>query len=64
MRLTDFWERMEAVFGTSYAHSWARDQVLVALGGKTVEQALREGEAAKRVWAAVVAETDVPAALR
>lgn len=64
MRLTDFWSRMEAVFGQRYAHSWAADHVLASLAGRTVSQALAEGESAKRVWAAVVAEVDVPGPLR
>lgn len=64
MRLTDFWERMESVFGTRYAHSWAADHVLSSLRGRTVVQALADGESAKHVWQAVVAETDVPPQLR
>ena len=32
VRLTDFWERMELVFGPSYARSWAHDMVLPGLG--------------------------------
>ena len=62
--MTEFWRRMEAVFGQAYAHSWANDQVLASLSGRTVAQALAEGESAKHVWAAVVAETDVPGNLR
>lgn len=64
MRLTDFWSRMEAVFGQRYAHSWAADHVLASLNGRTVVEALSDGESAKRVWAAVVAEIDVPGTLR
>ena len=64
MRLTEFWRRMEAVFGAAYAHSWANDQVLAALSGRTVAQALADGESAKTVWAAVVAEAEVPGPLR
>lgn len=62
--MTEFWHRMEAVFGQAYAHSWANDQVLASLSGRTVAQALAEGESAKRVWAAVVAEAEVPGRLR
>lgn len=64
MRLTEFWRRMEAVFGKEYAQSWARDQVLAALQGRTVSQALAQGEPAKAVWAAVVEQADVPRTLR
>jgi len=42
VRLTDFWERMEEVFGPAYAHSWANDVVLPPLG-LTVEQAIASG---------------------
>ena len=63
MRLTEFWRRMEAVFGERYAHSWAQDHVLASLRGRTVAQALAEGESAKHVWAAVVTDADVPSLL-
>ena len=43
MRLTDFWERMEAHFGLAYAHSWAHDFVLPALGCTVNEAIARFG---------------------
>ena len=52
---------MEQHLGPGYAESWARDQVLAGLGGRTVEQALREGEDAKRVWRAVCDALGLPA---
>jgi hypothetical protein len=55
---------MERVFGTTYAPSVARDQVLSELGGRSVEQALADGEDTKRVWRAVCAHFDLPAAER
>ena len=64
MRLTVFWERMRAQFGDSYADSVAKDFVLAGLGGRTVNQALADGEAAKTVWRAVVETFDVPERLR
>ncbi|MFC6881077.1 MULTISPECIES: DUF3046 domain-containing protein [Actinomadura] len=63
MRLTQFWERMNQQFGESYAQSVAKDYVIAELGGRTIEQALAEGEPAKRVWKAVVATFDVPQSL-
>ncbi len=60
MRLTEFWQRMYAVFGEAYAHSYARDHVIAELGGRTVEQALTEGEDAKDVWRAVCRTVEVP----
>lgn len=66
MRLTDFWERLETVFGRGYARSVAHDQVLSQLGGRTIEQALAAGEETARVWRAVVAAYPdrVPSKLR
>jgi hypothetical protein len=55
LRLTDFWERLEQVFGAGYASSIASDQVLTQLGGRTIEQALRSGVETVTVWRAVVA---------
>jgi hypothetical protein len=55
VRLTDFWVRLEQVFGPGYAASVAEDQVLAQLGGRTIQQALREGELTVTVWRAVVA---------
>ena len=66
MRLTDFWWRMEQVFGPTYAASVASDQVLPQLGGRTVRQALAAGEETVAVWRAVVAAYSdrVPKAIR
>jgi hypothetical protein len=61
VRLTDFWERMRRSFGDSYADSLARDHVLSGLSGRTIEEALGEGEEVKTVWRAVCAEFEVPA---
>lgn len=55
---------MDEVMPHGYARSWARDQVLSALAGRTVEEALTEGESAKDVWRAVCATIDVPRHLR
>jgi len=63
VRLTDFWERMETVLGSSYAHSWAHDVVLPPLGC-TVMQAIAAGVDTKDVWRAVCATTEVPGVLR
>lgn len=64
MRLTNFWELMNAQFGETYAQSVAKDQVLAALGDRTVNQALADGEDAKVVWRAVCDTFDVPERLR
>ena len=64
VRLADFWERMDLTFGSAYARSWADDQVLAALGGRTVTQALAQGEETRTIWKAVCAHAEVPAQLR
>jgi hypothetical protein len=64
VRLTAFWEKMRAQFGDSYAESVAKDTVLAPLGGRTVDQALADGEDAKDVWRAVCEVFRVPERLR
>jgi hypothetical protein len=64
VKLTEFWDRMRAQFGDVYAESVAKDQVLAALGDRTVNQALADGEDAKTVWRAVVETFEVPERLR
>ncbi len=64
MRLTAFWERMNAQFGEAYAQSVAKDYVLAGLGGQTIERALANGEDAKTVWRAVCEAFNVPDSLR
>ena len=64
MRLSEFWERMRDHFGAGYAESVARDHVLAQLGGRTVDEALRAGIEAKRVWRVVCEEFEVPRSKR
>ena len=64
VRLTEFWRRMEVRFGASYARSYAADQVLATLGGRTVLQALADGDDVKGVWRAVCEVLEVPASER
>ena len=60
MRHTEFWARMDAALGTAYAQVWARQHVLGELGGRTVEEALTQGEPPKRVWRAVAEALSLP----
>lgn len=53
MKQSDFWDRMNETFGAAYARSVAADLTLGQLGGRTIDQALAEGENAKAVWMAV-----------
>ena len=64
MRLTEFWQRMEAELGPAYADSFARDYVIAELGGRTVHQALEQGEPAKQVWRAVCVALNLPPSKR
>jgi hypothetical protein len=66
VRLTELRLRLEETFGSAYAASVAHDQVLPELGGRTINQALAEGEDAAAVWRGVVeAYPDrVPARIR
>jgi Protein of unknown function (DUF3046) len=60
MRLTEFWERMNQHLGPTYAASYSKDQVLTELDGRTVSQALADGDDAKKVWRAVVTALELP----
>lgn len=64
VQLTVFWDRMRAQFGDVYAESVAKDQVLSSLGGRTVSQALADGEDVKVVWRAVCEAFQVPERMR
>ena len=63
VRLTDFWERMQAAFGP-HAESVAEMHVLRELGNRTPAQALAAGEPTVDVWRAVCEGHDVPSRLR
>lgn len=60
MRQTEFWERMTARFGTGYAESVARDQVIGRLGNRTAHEALAAGEDVRDVWLAVCEHFEIP----
>lgn len=64
VRLTVFWERMNGQFGEGYAQSVAKDYVLAGVGGRTVREALADGEDAKVIWRAVCEAFEVPENLR
>lgn len=64
VRLTEFWRRMDEQFGAGYSHSVAKDYVIAGLGGRTVAQALADGDEVKAIWRAVCATFNVPDRLR
>jgi hypothetical protein len=51
---------MQVALGSSYYRSWAEQQVLADLGGRTVTEALAAGEAPKAVWLAVWKALNLP----
>ena len=59
MRLSEFWQRMEARFGSAYAYSVAADYRVTGLSA-TVNEAIERGDAPKAVWRAVCQEFEVP----
>jgi hypothetical protein len=60
MRLTDFWQRMAVAFGP-HAESLAEYHVFSQLGGRTIHQALADGEQPKGIWRSVCEALEVPA---
>jgi Protein of unknown function (DUF3046) len=64
VRLTEFWRRMDGQFGSVYAQSVAQDYVLAGLDGRTIMQALDDGEDVKVIWRAVCGAFNVPERLR
>jgi hypothetical protein len=64
MRLTDFWERLDAALGPTYARSWAADYVISDLGGRTVLQSIDAGIDTVDIWRAVHTELRLPASER
>jgi len=51
---------MQDQLGEGYASSYAHDQVLPQLEGRTVEEALELGVDTKTVWRAVVEALELP----
>lgn len=52
---------MDAALGPAYAASWARQQAIGALDGRTPVEALDAGVDPQRVWRAVHATLELPA---
>jgi len=54
VRLTEFWARLEEVFGVTYARSMAADHSFAELGDRTIDQAVAYGIDTATIWRAVV----------
>lgn len=64
MKHSELWLRMDHHLGGSYSRVWAQTQVLSALNGHTVDEALAAGEQPKTVWRAVWSALELPASER
>ncbi len=60
VRHSDFWRLMDEEFGSGYARSLARGQVVTGLDGRTVEEALAAHVPPREVWFALCEQMDVP----
>ena len=60
---SEFWAAMEDIFGR-YASSLAADLVLAPLGGRTVNEALADGERPDRVWEAICVVNELDDSVR
>jgi hypothetical protein len=64
VRVSEFWSLAEQEFGRVHARSLAADLALPALGDRTADRALAEGEEPRQVWLAMCDALDVPVARR
>jgi hypothetical protein len=64
VRLREFWQLVDEVFGPAYGRALAREQVLAALGDRTPVEALDAGLQPRDVWHALCDALDVPDAQR
>lgn len=60
MRLSEFWNLLDHVFGSAYARTLARDLHLDRLDDRTAVAALEDGEDPRDVWHAVCHQMDIP----
>ncbi len=63
VRYSEFWDLVDDVLGP-LGRTLTRDLVVGALGDRTSEQALADGEDPAAVWRALCDAQDVPTALR
>ena len=64
MRLSEFWELADAVFGPTYSRTLARELALTALDSLTPVGALDAGVPPRDVWHAWCDEMQIPVAQR
>lgn len=64
MKETELWRRLARHLGEGYCHVWALEHHLAELDGRTVCQALADGEPCKLIWRAVWSALELSAAER
>ena len=64
MRLSEFWELADAVFGPTYSRTLARELALTALDSLTPVRALDAGVPPRDVWHAWCDEMQIPSGER
>lgn len=64
MRQSEYLRAVETEFGAGYGAVLTADLALEALGGRTADQAIREGRDPREVWLALCEVMEVPASRR
>jgi hypothetical protein len=64
VRLREFWQLVDEVFGRAHGRALAHDLVLTVLDGRAAVVALEDGEEPRTVWHALCDAMEVPDALR
>jgi hypothetical protein len=58
---TELWSRLREHLGDVYSRVWAAQYSLADLRGRTVTEALADGEPCKAIWRAVWSALELPA---
>ena len=64
VRLREFWQLVDEVFGRVHGRALTNDLVLTALDGRTAVAALEDGDEPRKVWHALCAAMEVSQTLR
>ncbi len=57
---SEFWRLMNDEFGAGYTRTVARDQVIAALGGRTVDEAIAAKISLREIWLGLCEVMNVP----
>ena len=60
MREAELWRRLASQLGDNYYRVWAEQEVISALDGRTVVEALTAGVECKTIWRAVWKHLELP----